>query len=273
LPPLNKIGNSIFARLALRDSKPKPSFMISFGRLRAALFVGLALAIQAWGQEAPKAPQRVLMIGDSLSVGPFGEMVVRYLEARLGRSNFALFATCGSSPEHWLRAQPDFYSRCGYREYSPERQALIDFENGKPPPRIKTPKVEDLIAKYQPTTLIVQLGTNWMDALTKPEGHEEDRFTNILDHFAAVLRGPQSSVRQVIWIMPPDASAYSPAVKRTVDSLIKNVAKKNTYWLIDSRLMTHYIRGKTGGDGVHYNKGAAQSWSDQVARNLDGYLG
>jgi hypothetical protein len=272
-PPFTTTGNSLFARLTPQASKSKPSFMISFGRLRAALFAGLALPILTWGQEAPKTPPRVLMIGDSLSVGPFGELVERYLEARLGRSNFALFATCGSSPEHWLRSQPDFYTRCGYREDSPERRALIDFEDGKPLPRIKTPKVEDLIAKYHPTTLIVQLGTNWMDSLTKPQGHEEDRFSNILDHFAAALRGPRSSVRQVIWIMPPDASAYSPAVKRTVDSLIKNVAKKNTYWLIDSRLMTHYIRGKTGGDGVHYSKGAAQSWADQVARNLDGYLG
>jgi len=245
------------------------------GPLRTTLLIALLLPeVAARGQVSPKeAPARVLMIGDSFSVGPFGEMVEHYLEARLGRSNFALFASCGSSPEHWLRSEPDFYTRCGYREDSPERQTVIDFDDGKKPPKVKTPKVEDLIARYHPTTLIVQLGTNWMDALMKPEGREEDRFSNILDRFAKALRGSSPTVRQVIWIMPPDASAYSPAVQQTVNRLIQNVAKKNTYWMIDSRRMTHYVRGKTGGDGVHYNKSAAQLWVEQVKLNLDGYLG
>jgi hypothetical protein len=246
--------------------------MTSFACLRTTLCIALILpTLAACGQAASRElPQRVLMIGDSLSVGPFGQSVEQYLETRLGRSSFALFASCGSSPENWLRAEPDYYTKCGYREASPERQALIDFHDGKPPPRVRTPKVEDLIARYHPTTVIVQLGTNWMDPLMKPRGHEEDKFSGILDRFAVALRSPP--VRQVIWIMPPDAAAYTPGVQRTVDSLIKNVAKKNTYWLIDSKRMTHYVRGKTGGDGVHYNKEAAQPWADQVTRKIDRQL-
>jgi len=212
------------------------------------------------------------MIGDSLSVGPFGEFVEEYLEVRFGRNSVALFASCGSSPENWLRSEPDYYTKCGYRESTFERQALIDFQNGKPPPRIRTPKAEGLIGRYRPTTIIVQLGTNWMDPLMKPKGDEEDKYSDILDRFAAALHSPPNLVRQVIWIMPPDAAAYTPAVMRTVDGLIKNVAKKNTYWLIDSRRMTHYIRGKTGGDGVHYNKDAARLWADQVTHKLDHLL-
>jgi len=251
--------------------------MISIGRLRATLLIALLLpGGAARSQTAPKEPPtRVLMIGDSLSVGPFGEMVAHYLKDRLGKGNFALFATCGSSPEHWLRSGPDYYTRCGYREDSPECQRVIDFEDGKRPPKVRNPKVEDLIEKYQPTILIVQLGTNWMDPLMKPQGHEEDRFTNILDRFARAVRNSSTSVRQVIWIMPPDASAYSQKVKQTVDSLILNVAKKNTFWMIESRKLIedHYIRGKTGEDGVHYNKGAAQVWAEKVALKLDVYLG
>jgi hypothetical protein len=250
--------------------------MTYFARLRTTLCIALILpTLAACGRAAPKEPPpptRVLMIGDSLSEGPFGESVELYLETRLGRSNFALFASCGSSPESWLRSEPDYYTKCGFREDTPERQSVIDFHDGKPPPRVRTPKVEDLIAKYHPTTVIVQLGTNWMDPLKKPRGHEEDTFSNILDRFAVALRSPPRSVRQVIWIMPPDAAAYSPAVQRTVENLIKNVAKKNNYWMIDSKRMTHYIRGKTGGDGVHYNKEAAQAWADQVTRKLDRQL-
>src|ERR1700722_13536135 len=108
--------------------------MIPFFRLRTTVFVALIWpALAACGHAAPKqAPPRVLMIGDSLTVGPFGESVEQYLETRLGRSNFALFGSCGSSPENWLHAEPDYYTKCGYREASPERgQALIDFQNGR----------------------------------------------------------------------------------------------------------------------------------------------
>jgi hypothetical protein len=83
-------------------------------------------------------PTRILVIGDSMSVGAFGQSIEQYLATRLGRNNFALFASCGSSPENWLRSEPDYYTTRGYREVSPERQALIDFHDGKPPPRIRT---------------------------------------------------------------------------------------------------------------------------------------
>jgi len=245
--------------------------MTSFARLRTTLIIAVLLpALAACGRAAPKeAPTRVLMIGDSLSVGPFGESVEQYLGTRVGRSNFALFASCGSSPENWLRVEPDYYTKCGYREDSPERRALIDFQNGRRPPRVRTPKVEDLIARYRPTTIIVQLGTNWMDPLMKPKGNEEAKFSGILEHFAIALRSPPNVVRQVIWIMPPDAAAYTSAVQGTVARLIKNIAKRGGYSLFDSRRVTHYVRGKTGGDGVHYGKDEANRWAEQVTRKLD----
>jgi hypothetical protein len=245
--------------------------MTSFARLRTTLIIALLLpALAACGRAAQKEPPaRVLMIGDSLSVGPFGEAVEQYLETRMGKSNFALFGSCGSSPENWLRGEPDYYTRCGYREDSPERHAVIDYQNGRRPPQVRTPKVEDLIARYRPTTIIVQLGTNWMDPLMKPRGNEEEKFSGILDRFAVALRSPPNVVRQIIWIMPPDAAAYTSAVQGTVAKLIKAIAKKGGYVLFDSRRVTRYTRGKTGGDGVHYNKDAAQPWADQVTRKID----
>src|ERR1700734_1547375 len=107
--------------------------MTSFARLRTTLCIALILpGLAACGRAAPKEmpPTRVLMIGDSLSAGPFGESIEQYLETRLGRSNFALFASCGSSPESWMRSEPDYYTRCGFREDTPERQAVIDYHDG-----------------------------------------------------------------------------------------------------------------------------------------------
>jgi hypothetical protein len=61
----------------------------------------------------------VLMIGDSLTVGDFGEALQAYLLQRFGSSNVALYGSCGSSPEHWIRSGPEFITKCGYREQTP----------------------------------------------------------------------------------------------------------------------------------------------------------
>ena len=94
---------------------------------------------------------RILMIGDSLSVGGFGESMQEYLLQRFGTNNVAIFAVCGSSPEHWLRAGSDYATKCGYREQTPSSSRILDFDHGRPPPAVSTPKLEDLLARYRPT--------------------------------------------------------------------------------------------------------------------------
>ena len=238
-------------------------------RLPGALTFAILFAASIASAEAPvkKPPPKVLMIGDSLSVGPFGEYVAQYLIVRCGRNNFEQFASCGSSPENWLKSEPDYFTKCGFRENSPERQTVIDYQNGKRPPPIKTPKLEELIARYRPTTVVVQLGTNWMDPLKANKPGAEDKFSEILDRFAIALH--TYTVRQVIWITPPDASAYSSEVKRIVDALIRNAAKKYNYQMVISGALTHYVRGRSGGDGVHYNKDGAKLWADEATKELD----
>ena len=79
----------------------------------------------------PPPPPKVLMIGDSLSVGGFGEAVREHLEHEFGRQNVAFFASCGSSPESWLENEPVFHTRCGYREKTPTTDIYRDYHNGK----------------------------------------------------------------------------------------------------------------------------------------------
>ena len=49
-------------------------------------------------------PPSILMIGDSLSVGKFGEAVQMHLALK---HRVAAYASCGSSPEHWLASEPE----------------------------------------------------------------------------------------------------------------------------------------------------------------------
>ena len=251
-------------RLAKTDWSPiKRALLVPL-----ALVIGVGLiAMVASGKSrvtsTQPSPRTVLYVGDSLSVGKFGELLHGYLSRALGSKNVALYASCGSSPENWLRAEPTFVTPCGYREEAVDRYAVVDSTS-----RHATPKVEDLIARYHPTTLIVQLGTNWMDRLMIGNPAKEIEIRSRLREFiAATHRAP---IQEVIWIMPPDSSHYPRRVQETVAEMLRTAAATDDrIMLIDSRSMTRpYVLGKTGRDGVHYNTQASTDWAEKVIARL-----
>lgn len=228
----------------------------------AVIFLGDSGAI---AQAKGVASTRVLMIGDSLSVGAFGEAIQRHLAMKFGPQNVSAFASCGSSPENWLEDEPEFYTHCGYRQSTPDRSPIFrDFRNGKRPRPTLTPKVETLVRRYDPNVIVVQLGTNWMD-----RNLSDREISWTIHRFIDALRG--SSVRQIIWIEPPDSSAFRRTQGR-IHRLIESAAVRQRFEVIDSRPLTHYVHGKTGGDGVHYNNEASRAWAAKLNPLLDAKL-
>jgi hypothetical protein len=244
------------------------SFLIPIAVALAAALVVIVLlaAVRPRSPKAPPAaPSKVLMIGDSLSVGRFGEVFRDHLVSVYGESNVAVYASCGSSPENWLRSEPTFYTRCGYREQTPRQNRLVDFVRGHRPGPVATPKLEDLIARYRPSVLIVQLGTNWMDRVASGNLVKSAEMPPFLEQFLVAACGSSATGRRVIWILPPDSSHFSARVQRTVESVIRSGARKySRVYLIPSREMTHYVPGKTGSDGVHYNAEASTEWAERA---------
>ena len=226
--------------------------------LALVLVVFVVAAPSEKKRSAPAVPMmnKVLMIGDSLSVAKFGEVMRDFLVSTCGTRNVAVFASCGSSPENWLRSEPTFFTKCGYREQTPARSVVLDQRL-----YLATPKIESLVATYRPDTVIVQLGTNWMDRLTTSDTpQKEAELSDILDRFLAAARG-RRAVR-ILWIMPPDSSHFSKRVQSTVKNLISAAARRDGFEAIPSR--THYVPGKTGRDGVHYNPEASEEWAREV---------
>ena len=208
---------------------------------------------------APDAPPpSILMIGDSLSVGKFGEAVQMHLALK---HRVAAYASCGSSPEHWLAGEPDFVTKCGYRQRTSDSDIFSDWVNGHAPRPTRTPKLADLVRKHKPTILVVQLGTNWMDRNLSDEQMGE--YVNRLVDEAR--RGP---VEKIVWIAPPD-SARLRRTQGKVHLVIRRAALRKKFDVIDSRNVTHYVTGKTGGDGIHYNSESSEAWARAIQRDLD----
>ena len=252
--------------LSMRIKKAWPTVLQPILLLLAVLvgigsFVLVASGKQKFAKVSEGPPPSILMVGDSLSVGKFGEVVQGHLAQKYP---VAAYAACGSSPEHWLSGEPDFITKCGYRQHTSDSDVFRDFVNGKPPRPTLTPMLMKLLNKHKPTILIVQLGTNWMDrSLTNAQ------MSDYLDRFIREAR--RGSVQEIIWIAPPDSSR----LRRTqgkVHGLIRQAARRDGFQVIDSREVTRYVVGKTGGDGVHYNSEASEAWARKIQGDLDSKL-
>ncbi len=216
-------------------------------------------SVKAIPPDAP--PPSVLMIGDSLSVGKFGEVVQAHLALK---RRVAAYASCGSSPEHWLAGEPDFITKCGYRERTSTSDIYSDYVNGRAPRGTRTPKLADLVRKHKPTILVVQLGTNWMDRNLSDE-QMNDYLGRLVDE---ARRG---TVEKIVWIAPPDSARLRKQQGR-IHQLLRRAATRKGFEIIDSRNVTHYVMGKTGGDGIHYNSESSEAWAHGIQRELDAKL-
>jgi hypothetical protein len=235
----------------------------------AAMVVALSGISAAISRSVYSQGPRVLMIGDSLTVGSFGDVIHDFLVARYGNDSVAVYAVCGSSPQHWLRDEPPFIGKCGYRVQNALRNEVVDFKNGHAPPTVVTPKLEGLIRSHRPSIVILQLGTNWMDQIEAGgDAKKQAAYDAILDRIVAAIRDPSDSQRGIIWITPPDSARFSKATQRTVEELITSAAQRDHFEIIPSRKITKYIPGATGGDGVHYNKEASTAWAIRLTRYL-----
>lgn len=212
---------------------------------------------------------RCLCIGDSFSVGRFGQALENSLVRGLGRSRVWLYASCGSDVEDWLPTEPVFETPCGYRESTPKTSVHEDYHDGKRPRRVPTPKIDALVRKCQPDLLIVQLGTNNFDKLEQGGEAAIPAQQAYFDQFAATVLQNAPPHCQIIWITPPDSLRFPDWIETAIADIIHTTAERYRFDLVDSRRCTQYEKGKSGDDGVHYNREQSFAWADLVVKQLN----
>jgi len=235
------------------------------------LFVAVVASVLsplAAASAGTRIPVKVMLIGDSLSVGGFGDAMQASLLGKYGSPQVAVFASCGSSPEDWLSG--DFVTNCGYRQTTPaSKPMLLEYQNGVRPRPVKTPKLRKLLGHYRPEIVIVQQGTNWMDALAETGRPDAARYRRIIAEFIKELRRGNPAVT-IFWVLPPASSKYPPRVHEEVDGWINEASRKMGFYTINSRAITKAYRdGRTGGDGVHYTDATGGSWARGVFGKFD----
>lgn len=246
---------------------------LGLSHLRIAFFaltlcMGCATSTHAQLSGKLNQSSKIMVIGDSLTVGPFGDYLQNWLLSNLPQSQVAIYASCGSSPEHWMKSKPEFISPCGYRETTPYGKKLTKHQFGRKPIPTATPKIETLLRKFKPDVLVIQLGTNHFDTLAKGGDKAIPELKSIYRQFSQSIIANKGNLKMVYWITPPDASKFPASVKTQTQKIIHENIRNHGFREFYSGEKIPYVKGVSGSDGVHLNKEAAGVWFVRVGVDL-----
>ncbi len=230
-----------------------------------ARFFSSLLALLWSGLLAPAAgAQRVLFLGDSMSMGAFGTT----LDQRLRQAGLEVYTsvTGGATPYYWLKEFEPYEADIGHWEKTPKE----DVRSKSLP---ATPKLEELLAKYKPDAVIVQTGANLYSALRSKLTTPEQAQMKVLSVMQKMATAVTDNGCALYWISPPSShpERFDPALQDLMLQLTKRAVAPMGR-VFDSYAVTSFKEAYPATDGIHYGPTEAAAWAEMVARDAIPYL-
>ncbi len=211
---------------------------------------------------------RVIYIGDSHTVGTFGQRLEKNLELVLGKSPVKRYGVVGSAAQHWNKKDNSTIRKLNIGYYCDGDGQV----NGKAPKK-DFPTPSQLFQGVEPT-VVIALGTNDL--------YSKCNITDKTEQMAAVkeLLAQLRSKSKCLWVGPTEQPAIGvigkkcgqPRIKTFIDNLEAAVSQRCTY--IDSREIKS--KGKAilpnRSDNLHYAGDLANYWADSVSAKIKASL-
>ena len=152
-------------------------------------------------------------------------------------AEIATYGSCGTIASHWLNRGSTV---CGsYAHVHSKSHLTPAVTRGTGP----TPQLAKLLKNFNPTHLIIELGTNY-GPIVAENGNTLSTHADI----NALLEHVRGNQIKCFWISLPDSRKIKPQVKAVLDETERTV--QNTCIFFDSTRVTSYP--PFGGDGLHY---------------------
>jgi hypothetical protein len=204
-----------------------------------AVLIPLLLGPSGFASPLVQDP-RILVIGDSHSVGPFGKLLVDGL--RLLTPKTSLYASCGTVASSWLTGAK---TRCGFY-FRTEENKVLSGKIGL------TPKLPGMLETLKPDILVIELGANYV------KGFDEESAIADMKKILDLLKDLPTAC---LWVGAPD-SRISRTERSRLFAWVEKAASERCM-VLDSREFTHYP--ETEGDGIHYSRESdVKAWVDAV---------
>ncbi len=210
------------------------------------------------------AAQKILYLGDSMSMGAFGKKLDD--EMRDTGLEVYTYVAGGATPYYWLSRYQPISSSIGYWQKTPKNDVRKRYIKA-------VPKVEALINEHQPDVVVVQTGTNLYATLRSKQRTKEDNIREIEGLLEQMAKTVTSNGCRVYWITPPDAhvSKYPVALQEEMAGIMKRVVGKYGA-VFDSRSVTKFTDPYPQTDGIHYGPTEASQWAQVVANDFKHFV-
>jgi hypothetical protein len=204
--------------------------------------------------DSPDSPKTILYIGDSHSVGTFGNELDLLLRQKFGDAHVESYGSCGSSPSWWMSGKA---TSCGYKERHPHNKS-------KQTQKHSTPKLPKLLIDDKPDHLVIAMGGNLLKS-------SEEAAVREIKNFLTQIRA--LGVSSCTWIGPPQGWKRP---SNTLDLLRAYEAEITPFCTFINSYEFEYLRIPKGkGDGIHYDSfsggpALAKRWAIDVALKIKG---
>jgi lysophospholipase L1-like esterase len=188
---------------------------------------------------------RVLIIGDSQTVGPYGKTLDSL--ARASGATVVTHASWGASPTWFFNGQET-------HKYWSRDSAGQELTAAK----VATPRLPDLLAREKPDVVVVTMGGNMI------AGNASQ--ADVTLQVSQIGNAVSASGAHLVWVGPPkyDPQKRSPEVIAQFYQKLENIVPEFGT-LIDSR---PHIETYSGADGLHYSGAKGERIAREWARGV-----
>lgn len=208
---------------------------------------------------------KVLYLGDSLSMGAFGESLDSGL--RKNGAEVVTVVAGGSSPYYWLKAYQTLPSTIGYWEKTPAKERKTGYIRA-------VPKMEDLIEQHQPGFVVIQTGVNLYATLRSRRRPKADNVAEVRSLIEQMSHSVAKAGAKAYWILPPQSHErrYSPKLQFELASIMMDTIREYGGAVFRSDQVTKYKDPYPATDGIHYNSKDSKIWANKVSADLSIYI-
>lgn len=220
------------------------------------------LGVLAGGSPAAGAGPRLLLLGDSHCLGPFGETLDRSLRAE--GFELSTYACSAGGPYFWLEKHQSIAASLGAWEKTASSERREDVS-------VSAPKVEALLRQSRPEVVVVQAGLELYPALRLGTAETRAHVRRVVDEFC---RSIAEAKAWTYWVLPPRAhpKRVPPALQGDLADLIREIVERYGGGVFDSGAVTDWsVPYPVLSDGLHYGVVEARQWAEAVLSGFQAY--
>jgi len=229
-------------------------------------FAGFLIAITCAEAEAVASEKpRILYLGDSMSIGAFGQT----LDTSLRAAGFDVHTVVagGASPYYWLKNYQALPCTIGFWEKSSSTERRVGYVRA-------VPKLEDLMEVARPEVVVVQTGINLYATLRSKRRSKEENVGEVRSLIEQMCASIATGGATSYWVLPPHSheERYSRELQDELGSLMRSTVAKYDGVVFESQKVTRFVDPYPATDGIHYGPEEARGWAAKVSQHFNEFM-